>query len=141
MAIIALDVGERRIGVAVSDPGESYALPLRTIERTRMHDDLQQILDVATEYGASTIVIGDPIALSGERGIAAQKMDEFTEVLGRAFAGTIERVDERMTTALVTRGLIEADLSRAKRKRVVDQLAAAVILDSFLTRRRRTAGP
>jgi len=141
MAIIALDVGERRIGVAVSDPGESYALPLRTIERTRMHDDLQQILDVATEYGASTIVIGDPIALSGERGIAAQKMDEFAEVLGRAFAGTIERVDERMTTALVTRGLIEADVSRAKRKRVVDQLAAAAILDSFLARRRRTAGP
>ena len=140
MAIIALDVGERRIGVAVSDPGETYALPLRTIERSNLHDDLESVLAIAAEYGASTIVVGDPIALSGERGIAAQKMDEFAEVLGRAFAGTIERVDERMTTALVTRSLIEADVSRAKRKRVVDQLAAASILDSFLARRRRPAG-
>jgi putative Holliday junction resolvase len=140
MAIIALDVGERRIGVAISDPGETYALPLRTIERSNLHDDLESILAIAAEYGASAIVVGDPIALSGERGIAAQKMDEFAEVLGRAFAGTIERVDERMTTALVTRSLIEADVSRAKRKRVVDQLAAASILDSFLARRRRPAG-
>jgi putative Holliday junction resolvase len=140
MAIIALDVGERRIGVAVSDPSESFALPLRTIERTRLHVDLETILNVAVEYGAATIVIGDPIALSGERGIAARKMDEFAAVLARAFPGTIERVDERMTTALVTRSLIEADVSRAKRKRAVDQLAAAAILDSFLARRRRPAG-
>jgi putative Holliday junction resolvase len=67
-------------------------------------------------------------------------MDAFVDVLARAFVGTIERVDERMTTALVTRSLIEADVSRAKRKRVVDQLAAASILDSFLARRRRSPG-
>jgi putative Holliday junction resolvase len=140
MAIIALDVGERRIGVAVSDPSESFALPLRTIERSNMHDDLEAILGIAAEYGAATIVVGDPIALSGERGIAAQKMDDFAAVLARAFSGTLERVDERLTTALVMRSLIDADVSRAKRKRVVDQLAAASILDSFLARRRRPAG-
>jgi putative Holliday junction resolvase len=136
--LLALDVGERRIGVAISDPGESFALPLRTIDRTdSLHDDLETILEIAREYGAGTIVVGDPIALSGERGHAAQKMEAFVAVLAKAFGGPIERVDERMTTAQVTRTLLDADVSRKKRKRVVDQLAAALILDSYLARRRR----
>jgi putative Holliday junction resolvase len=136
--IVALDVGERRIGVAISDPGESFSLPLRTIDRTTLHDDLESILGIAREYAAHTLVIGDPVALSGERGIAAQKMDAFVEVLARAYDGAIERVDERMTTAQVTRSLVAADVSRKKRKRVVDQLAAALILDAYLARVRRT---
>ena len=139
--IVALDVGERRIGVAISDPGESFSLPLRTLQRTEsLHDDLEAILGVVREYGATTLVVGDPVSLSGERGIAAKKMDAFVEVLARAFGGPVERVDERMTTAQVTRSLIAADVSRKGRKRVVDQLAAALILDSFLARRRRAAG-
>jgi putative Holliday junction resolvase len=135
--ILALDVGERRIGVAVSDPGESYSLPVVTIERTGLHEDLDAIVALAREYGAGTIVVGDPVALSGERGIAAQRMDDFVAVLGKAWSGAIERIDERMTTAQVTRALIDADVSRKKRKRVVDQLAASLILDSYLARRRR----
>jgi putative Holliday junction resolvase len=136
--LMALDVGERRIGVAISDPGESFSLPLRTLERAgSLHDDLQAILDIAAEYAAKTIVVGDPVALSGERGIASQRMDEFVAVLAKAFDGTIERVDERLTTAQVTRTLLAADVSRKNRKRVVDQLAAALILDSYLARRRR----
>ncbi len=137
--IVALDVGERRIGVAISDPGETFSLPLRTIERATLHDDLATILEVARDYAAGTIVVGDPIALSGERGIAAQKMDAFVAVLRKAYDGAIERVDERLTTAQVTRSLVAADVSRKGRKRVVDQLAATLILDSFLARRRRSA--
>jgi putative Holliday junction resolvase len=139
MAIVALDVGERRIGVAVSDPGETFALPLRTLERTRLHDDVEAILQLAREYAATTIVIGDPLSLSGERGLATVKMDAFAEVLGKAFDGAIERVDERLTTAIATRALIGADVSRSKRKAVVDRLAAAQILETFLARRRRAA--
>jgi putative Holliday junction resolvase len=136
--LMALDVGERRIGVAISDPGETFSLPLRTLERSgSLHDDLQAILDVASEYAATTIVVGDPVALSGERGIASQRMDEFVAILTKAFGGRIERVDERLTTAQVTRTLLAADVSRKNRKRVVDQLAAALILDSYLARRRR----
>jgi putative Holliday junction resolvase len=136
--LMALDVGERRIGVAISDPGETFSLPLRTLERAgSLHDDLQAILDIAREYTAKTIVVGDPVSLSGERGIASQRMDEFVAVLAKAFEGTIERVDERLTTAQVTRTLLAADVSRKNRKRVVDQLAAALILDSYLARRRR----
>ncbi len=136
MAILALDVGERRIGVAVSDPGDTFALPLRTIERTRLRDDLATILELARESRATTIVVGDPLTLEGKRGIAAAKIDEFVERLRRAYDGPIERVDERLTTALVTRELIDADVSRAKRRRVVDQLAAAAILETYLGIRR-----
>jgi putative Holliday junction resolvase len=136
--ILALDVGERRIGLAISDPGESFSLPLRTLDRTEsLHDDLQSIVDAAREYGATIIVVGDPVSLSGERGIAAQKMDDFVRVLAKAYDGTIERVDERMTTAQATRTLIAHDVSRKSRKRVVDQLAAALILDAYLARRKR----
>ena len=136
--LLALDVGERRIGVAITDPGESFSLPLRTIDRTdSLHDDIETILVIAREYGARAIVVGDPVALNGERGIAAQKMDAFAAILAKAFGGPIERVDERMTTAQVTRTLLAADVSRKKRKRVVDQLAAALILDSYLARRKR----
>ncbi|MBC5799739.1 MAG: Holliday junction resolvase RuvX [Candidatus Eremiobacteraeota bacterium] len=135
--IVALDVGERRIGIAVSDPAESYALPLRTLERTTLHDDLSAIVALARDYAAGTIVVGDPVALSGERGLASQKMDAFVATLGRAYDGTIERVDERLTTAQATRALVAADLTRKARKRIVDQLAAALILDAFLARRGR----
>jgi len=137
--IVALDVGERRIGVAISDPGESFSLPLETLERRSLHEDLERILTLAREYTAQTLVIGDPVALSGERGLACRKMDAFVSVLAKAFDGTIERVDERLTTAQVTRSLIAADVSRKNRKRVVDQLAAALILDAFLARKRRAA--
>ena len=136
MPVIAIDVGERRIGIAVSDPSETYALPLRTLERTKLRDDLAEIVAVAESHAAGTIVVGDPISLAGQRGIASEKMDEFCAALARAYGGTIARIDERLTTAQVTRTLIEADVSRAKRKRVVDQLAAALILDSYLARRR-----
>jgi putative Holliday junction resolvase len=136
--ILALDIGERRIGVAMSDPAESFSMPLRTLERSgSLHDDLQAILDLAAEYAAATIVVGDPVSLSGTRGIAAERMDAFVAVLAKAFGGTIERVDERMTTAQANRSLIAADASRKQRKRVVDQLAASLILDSYLARRRR----
>lgn len=140
MSVMALDVGERRIGVAVSDPGESFSLPVRTIDRSSLHEDLEAIVTLAREYGAATLVVGDPIGLGGERGIAAQKMDEFVRVLGHAYGGTIERIDERLTTAQATRTLLANDVSRKGRKRVVDQLAAALILDSYLARRRRARG-
>ncbi len=87
-------------------------------------------------YAVRDLVVGDPISLSGERGIAAQKMDAFVESLRAVFTGTIHRVDERMTTAQVTKTLIAADVSRKKRKGVVDKMAAALILETFLARRR-----
>lgn len=132
--VIALDVGERRIGIAVSVG--SMALPLDTLERTNVRADTERIVAIARERAARTIVVGDPLTLSGERGIAAKNIDAFVAHLARAYDGTIELVDERLTTAAVQKSLIAADVSRKKRKTVVDKLAAAMILDTYLQRRR-----
>ncbi len=139
MIVLALDVGERRIGVAVSDPGESFAMPVRTLERTTLRADLAAIVALASDYLATAIVVGDPVSLDGTRGIAALRMDAFVTALGRVYSGEIARIDERLTTAQATKSLIGADVSRAKRRRVVDQLAAALILESYLAKRRREA--
>lgn len=120
----------------MADPTETFALPVGTIERVNLRADLARIEELLESYGVSDLVVGDPIALSGERGIAAQKMDVFVESLRSVFKGTIHRVDERMTTAQVTKTLIAADVSRKRRKDVVDKMAAALILETFLARRR-----
>jgi putative Holliday junction resolvase len=133
---MALDVGTKRIGVAVSDPSGTFALPVGTIERTNLDADLSRIVAFVEAYEARDVVIGDPVSLSGERGIAAVKMDAFVERLRRVFGGTIHRQDERLTTAQATKSLIDADVSRKRRRQVVDKLAAALILESFLDRRR-----
>lgn len=138
--IVALDVGSKRIGVAISDPGESFALPLTTIERTNVRADVRRIVDIAAEYGASEIAVGYPIALSGERGLAAERMDAFIAHLERDYTGAIVRVDERLTSAQANKVLISADVSRAKRKGSVDKLAAALILETHLSRRRNASG-
>ncbi|HTZ56120.1 MAG TPA: Holliday junction resolvase RuvX, partial [Candidatus Acidoferrum sp.] len=126
----------KRIGLALSDPTETFALPLGTIERTNLRADLALIQEYAESYKVGELVVGDPVALSGERGIAAQKMDAFVEALQGVFPGKIYRIDERMTTAQATKTLIAADVSRKDRKKVVDKMAAALILETFLTRRR-----
>ena len=135
MSVIALDVGERRIGVAVADPSRTFSLPYGVIERTAVRDDVRRVVEIAHERGADVIVVGDPVRLGGERGLASQRVDRFVEALSRAWTGKIERVDERLTTAQATRTLIDADVSRSRRKRVVDKLAAALILDVYLARR------
>lgn len=139
MALLALDVGSKRIGVAVADPTGTFALPLTVIERTNLRADLQRISELTCEYSVSEMVIGYPMTLAGTAGPAAEKMDRFIEQLARVFSGTIHRVDERLTTAQATKTLISADVSRAKRKTVVDKMAAALILESFLARRRSGA--
>jgi putative Holliday junction resolvase len=138
---MALDVGSRRIGIAVADPSESFAIPVATIDRTNRHDDLAQIQSYVETYGVDELVVGDPITLSGERGIAADAMDAFVERLRTVFEGAIHRVDERMTTAQATKSLLSADVSRRKRRELVDRVAAALILETFLAKRRRRESP
>lgn len=137
--IMALDVGSKRIGVALADPSASFALPLTVIERTNVNADLDRVVELVGENAITEIAIGDPVTLSGERSIAAEKIDRFVERLARVYSGKIVRVDERMTTAQATKSLIAADVSRAKRKTVVDKMAAALILETYLARRRNEA--
>ncbi len=135
--IMALDVGSKRIGVAVADPMQTYALPAGTIERTTMHSDLERIAEYVVKYGVEELVVGEPLALSGRRGIAAERMDEFVRALGHVFKGTIHRIDERMSTAQATKAMIAANVSRERRRRSVDMMAAALILETYLARRRK----
>lgn len=134
--IMALDVGSKRIGIAVADPSESFALPVGTVQRSNKRTDLAQLREYFDSYGVDELVVGDPLTLRGERGVAAQAMDGFVEELRAVFTGTIHRFDERLTTAQATKTLVAADVSRRKRRDVVDKMAAALILESFLTRRR-----
>jgi putative holliday junction resolvase len=133
---MALDVGTKRIGVAVADAGSTFAFPAGTITRTNLNDDLARIRDYLERYAVSDLVIGDPLTLSGERGPAATTIDRFVDKLRAHFHGMIHRVDERLTTAQATKTLIAADISRKKRKGAVDAMAAALILETFLARRR-----
>jgi putative holliday junction resolvase len=133
--VIALDVGTRRIGVAVGEG--TFAFPHSTIERSNVRDDVARIVALAAERGVRTIVVGDPLTMTGERGIASANIDAFVAHLARAYDGEVERVDERLTTAAAQKSLIAADVSSAKRKKVVDQLAAVGILETWLARRPR----
>jgi len=133
--VLALDVGTRRIGVAVGEG--TFAFPHSTIERTNVRDDVARIVALAQERGARTIVVGDPLTMSGERGLASDAIDAFVAHLSRAYDGDVARIDERLTTAAALKSLIAADVSRAKRKKVVDQLAAVGILETWLARRPR----
>jgi putative Holliday junction resolvase len=141
VTVLALDVGTKRIGLAVSDPTESYALPLAVLERANLRADVDRIVGIANEYEAVELVVGDPLRLSGERATASRAMDGFIAALERRFSGRVHRVDERLTTAQVTKTLLAADVSRGKRKQVVDKLAAALILETFLALRRGRAAP
>lgn len=138
--LMALDVGSKRIGIAVADPSGTFALPIATLTRTNRRADLGSLKEYLESYDVDELVVGDPLTLGGDRGIAAHAMDAFVESLREIFGGTIHRVDERMTTAQATKTLIAADVSREKRRAIVDRMAAALILESFLARRRNDSG-
>lgn len=136
---IGVDLGSKRIGIACSDAGRVLASPYSVLERTGDVDrDHARILEIALECEADCIVVGLPTALDGTAGIAAKAVTAEAGALAAAArrAGPIEVVlhDERMTTAIAQRAMIEADVSRAKRKAKIDKVAAAIILQSYLDR-------
>ncbi|MDE2571014.1 MAG: Holliday junction resolvase RuvX [bacterium] len=139
MPVLAVDYGERRIGLAASDPFESMALPLAPVERSNREDDARRIAGIARERGIRELVLGLPLTLQGERGPSARKVEAFAELLRAALPeGTIHFMDERMTSAQANKTLIAADVSRKRRKQVVDGMAAALILETYLARKRRS---
>lgn len=131
--IMAFDFGEKRIGIAVSDLLGLTAQPVTAIERRSDPLDLEAIAKLIADYGnVSELLVGLPKTLKGEIGPAAQKAQEFAELLKNRFQLKITLWDERMTTAAATKFLISAGVSRADRKKVIDKSAAAGILQSYL---------
>jgi putative Holliday junction resolvase len=132
--VLGVDLGARRIGLALSDPTGLIASPLRVVERSgEPAADRQAIVAVAREEEAATVVLGLPKEMSGRRGAAATAATAEVDAL-RALAPdlTFELVDERLTTVIAQRSLIESGMTRKKRKGTVDKVAAAVILQSYL---------
>jgi putative Holliday junction resolvase len=133
-ALIGLDLGSKTIGVAASDPDRRVAAPVETISRKRFSLDAQRILDLAAERRAAGLVLGLPINMDSSEGPRAQATRAFARNLARLTDLPIALWDERLSTAAVERALIAADASRAKRKNVIDQHAAAYILQGALDR-------
>jgi len=133
-ALIGLDLGSKTIGVAASDPDRRVAAPVETISRKRFSLDAQRILDLAAERRAAGLVLGLPINMDGSEGPRAQATRAFARNLAQLTDLPIALWDERLSTAAVERALIAADASRAKRKSVIDQHAAAYILQGALDR-------
>lgn len=132
MRILGLDLGDKTIGVAVSDEGGSIAQPVTTIKRVSLEKDFSALLALITEYEVETIIIGLPINMNGSIGPRAEKVLKFVEKLKARTSVEIKTWDERFSTVAVNRVLIEGDMSRAKRKEVVDKMAASYILQGYL---------
>lgn len=133
-ALIGLDLGTKTIGVAVSDPDRRVAAPVETIARKRFAVDAQRVIALATERRAAGYVLGLPVNMDGSEGPRAQATRAFARNFEQLTALPVALWDERLSTAAVERALIAADLSRAKRKAVIDQHAATYILQGALDR-------
>ena len=133
--VLGLDVGSRRIGVAISDPLGITAQGLPTILRTNKRKDLEALSAVIRGYEVSEIVVGYPLRLSGAEGIQSNKMQHFAEELRGKFGLPVHLWDERLTSSQANRILRDADLSIKKRGAAVDRMAAVLILQSWMEAR------
>lgn len=139
MTAIGLDFGERRIGVAVSDPGGQIARPLLVIERSSLRDDMARIAELVRSRRAQKVIVGLPLNLDGSLGPAARRARRFASALGRELALPIALWDERLTTVEAERALLASDRSRQRRKEVRDAVAASLILQSYLDAHRENS--
>ena len=135
MRIMALDIGDKTIGVAISDEGLVLASPIETIQRRGPKADAIRVDALVKERGVSLVIAGLPLTLRGEVGPQSLKVLDFVATLKRRLQVRVETRDERLSTREAERTLIEADMSRARRKDVIDQVAAVLILQTYLDAR------
>ena len=134
--LIGVDLGEKTIGLALSDVERSIATPLETLKRTKFTPDAERLRAIVSRFVVGGLVIGLPLNMDGSEGPRAQATRAFARNLGPLLAIPIAFWDERLSTAAVTRTLLAADASRARRGAVVDKMAAAYILQGALDRLR-----
>jgi putative Holliday junction resolvase len=130
--VLALDLGKRRIGLAISDPMGVTAQGLPTLERTRIRDDIAFLAAIIEDREVSLILLGYPLNMSGTEGRQAAYVREFAERLGKATGVPVRYWDERLTTVQANRVLKESGISIEKRARAVDRLSAVILLESYL---------
>ena len=134
MRIMSLDVGSRTIGIACSDALLMTAQGIETIRRTSLEKDFNRLQELIAEYEVHELVVGMPKNMNGTKGERAEKTEEFVEKMKEVIDLPISYWDERLSTVMAERQLIAADVSRKKRKSVIDKMAAVVILQGYLDR-------
>jgi putative Holliday junction resolvase len=132
--IMGIDLGEKTIGVAISDATWTIASPVLVVRRTERSADIAAVISLASQYHVLGIVVGLPINMNGTQGPQADKMREFARSLSDLSDVLVALWDERLSTAAVNRTLLDADMSRKRRGEVVDKLAATYILQGVLDR-------
>ena len=139
MRILGLDVGSKTIGVAISDPLGWTAQGIDTVRRKNKEQDIELVHKICKDYGVETIVIGLPKNMNGTIGESGERVLALAELIKEKTNLPIEMWDERLTTVAAHRAMLEADLSRNKRKKIVDKIAATYILQGYLDRIRLTS--
>jgi putative Holliday junction resolvase len=136
MRILALDLGERRIGLAVSDPMEILATGLPTLERKSIEEDLSVLEKIVKERSIGKIILGFPKHMNGDIGEKANESIRFKDLLESRFKVPVELLDERWTTVMAKKILVESNVPWQKGKGKVDQIAAQLILENYLERQK-----
>ncbi len=134
MRIMSLDVGSCTIGIACSDALLMTAQGIETIRRTSLEKDFNRLQELIAEYEVHELVVGMPKNMNGTKGERAEKTEEFVEKMKEVIDLPVSYWDERLSTVMAERQLIAADVSRKKRKSVIDKMAAVVILQGYLDR-------
>jgi putative Holliday junction resolvase len=141
---LALDIGEARIGVAVSDPLGIIASPHSVVERKPGSKGtaaaIRQVKELVETLEAGTVVVGRPLRTDGKPSVQQARVEEFAALLSKAVEAEIVFVDERFSTRQATNALLEGDVSRSGRKQTVDKVAAAIVLQQYLDMKRQTTG-
>ena len=136
---MGLDVGTKTIGIAVSDPLAITAQGVTTIRRSGLEADLAELRGLVEVYNASTLVVGYPRNMDGSAGEQARYVERFVASLQAALPLPVEYVDERLTTRMASQAMLDLGVKARRRKEIIDQQAAAVILQTWLDRRARQA--
>jgi putative Holliday junction resolvase len=139
--VLAIDLGDVRLGLALSDETGRVAQPYGVLKREGRRLDLQRLARLAREIGVGRIVVGLPLRMDGTAGDQARRAQAFAERLRQITGLPVETWDERLSTAAATRSLLEANVGRTRRKGLVDQAAACLILQAYLDRRRSPGAP
>jgi len=133
--MLGVDYGRRRMGFAVSDPSATFATPLKVVAVKSRRQAVSEVAKLCRETGSGGVLVGLPLNMDGSKGAMALEAEAFADALRSATRLPVEMWDERLSTELVEHVLLEADVSRKKRKKVRDKMAAQVVLQSYLDSR------
>jgi putative Holliday junction resolvase len=138
--VLAIDLGTKTLGLALSDEGRTIAQPLRTLRRVGPRKDVRAVLRVAEEWEVDQVVLGDPRNMDGSPGKLSGEVETFAAALAEAGGLPVDLWDERLTTVAAERALLEGNVRRGRRREVIDQVAASLILQGWLDRRAGQGG-